>query len=120
MHIQYARLMAVSLAAMAAGILGCGKSRGGPGGAGVLGSAASELPSGAIPIASAPTPPTPATSAPPLVLGSGQSAPLSFAPIAKHADPSVVTVNTIVEETEPDIFGRARRRVAKGLGTGFV
>jgi serine protease Do len=32
----------------------------------------------------------------------------------------VVTINTVVEETEPDIFGRARRRVAKGLGTGFV
>jgi serine protease Do len=96
---------------------GCGNKKGGPKGAA---SGAAELPSGAIPVASAPAPTPPATTAAPLVAGSGQSAPLSFAPIAKHADPSVVTVNTVVEETEPDIFGRARRRVAKGLGTGFV
>jgi serine protease Do len=60
-----------------------------------------------------------ATAAPVLATG-GQNAPLSFAPIAKRADASVVTITTEVEETEPDIFGRARRRIAEGLGTGFV
>jgi serine protease Do len=62
-----------------------------------------------------------ATTAPPaLVLPSGQQAPLSFAPIAKRADPSVVTINTVGEDTETNIFGRTRRRETKGLGTGFV
>ncbi len=97
---------------------GKGKGSGGPGG----------LPSGAVPVASANPPPgTPLTSPPPspvpevkLAAGGPVGAPMSFAPIAKHADPSVVTINTVVEETEPDMFGRARRRVAKGLGTGFV
>ena len=105
--------VAVVLPALSA----CGKGKGGLGGG-----AAQELPSGAVPIASTPPPLVPAavTPAPQLVGGTGLSAPLSFAPIAKHADPSVVTINTIVEETEPDMFGRARRRVAKGLGTGFV
>jgi serine protease Do len=58
---------------------------------------------------------------PPLPAG-GQAAPVSFAPIAKHADPSVVTINTFGEELEPSPFfpGRARRRETKGLGTGFV
>jgi serine protease Do len=58
----------------------------------------------------------------PATLGGGQAAPLSFAPIAKHADPSVVTINTFGEEIEPSPFftGRSRRRETKGLGTGFV
>jgi serine protease Do len=48
-------------------------------------------------------------------------APLSFAPIAKHADPSVVTVLTRGEEYERTIFpGRLQRREIKGLGTGFI
>jgi serine protease Do len=111
------RLAAFVLGAAVALTCTACKGKGGPRG---VASGAAELPSGAIPVASAPTPPTPVSSAPPLVTGSGQSAPLSFAPIAKHADPSVVTVNTVVEESEPDIFGRTRRRVAKGLGTGFV
>ncbi|MGH7280087.1 MAG: S1C family serine protease [Polyangiaceae bacterium] len=47
--------------------------------------------------------------------------PLSFAPIAKMADASVVTILTIGEEAEPSgPFGRTRRRELKGLGTGFV
>ena len=50
-----------------------------------------------------------------------KTGPLSFAPIAKMADPSVVTIQTIGEETEPSgPFGRTRRRELKGLGTGFV
>jgi serine protease Do len=51
------------------------------------------------------------------------SGPLSFAPIAKHADPSVVTIRTTGAEVEasPTFFGRrALRRETKGLGTGFL
>jgi serine protease Do len=47
------------------------------------------------------------------------SAPISFAPIAKHADPSVVTVVTHGEKLEPTVFGRVRRET-KGLGSGFI
>ena len=92
----------------------CSKGTSGGGAGGAAG-----LPSGAVPVAL--TPPTVApVAAPPPPLVAGHEAPLSFAPIAKRADPSVVTVTTLVEETEPDVFGRARRRVSKGLGTGFI
>jgi serine protease Do len=105
-------LLAVALFALPA----C-KGKGGTGGA-------SPLPSGATPVASANGAATTIAPVPPpeikLTAGGPLGAPMSFAPIAKHADPSVVTINTIVEEVEPDAFGRARRRVAKGLGTGFV
>jgi serine protease Do len=57
----------------------------------------------------------------PAVLEGIKSGPLSFAPIAKAADPSVVTIQTISEEVEPSgFFGRGRRQQTKGLGTGFV
>jgi serine protease Do len=48
--------------------------------------------------------------------------PASFAPIARRADPSVVTINTVTDE-EPSAFlpGRRRlRRTVTGLGTGFL
>jgi serine protease Do len=75
------------------------------------------------PLATAPTPvPTAVSSAgaePPVRLPSG---PGSFAPIAKHADPSVVTIRTIGEDAEPaPLFGRrSGRHETKGLGTGFI
>jgi serine protease Do len=48
-------------------------------------------------------------------------APMSFAPIAKHADPGIVTVLTQETEYEPTMFpGHVRRHVAQGLGTGFI
>ena len=79
------------------------------------------LPPGATPVSSA-TPPVPAAvqetaPAPDVKMG-----PLSFAPIAKAADPSVVTIYTVGEEEERGGFfaRRGRGRVAKGLGTGFV
>jgi serine protease Do len=46
-------------------------------------------------------------------------APVSFAPIAKHADPSVVTVVTRGEKLEQTVFGRVRQET-KGLGSGFI
>jgi serine protease Do len=48
-------------------------------------------------------------------------APMSFAPIAKRADPSVVTVLTQGTEYEPSMFpGHVRRHSTHGLGTGFL
>ena len=50
------------------------------------------------------------------------AAPLSFAPIAKHADPSVVTIRTTGAEVEPTPFfsQHAVRHETKGLGSGFI
>ena len=46
---------------------------------------------------------------------------MSFAPIAKRADPSVVTIRTIGDEQEATpFFGNVRHRLTRGLGTGFV
>ena len=48
-------------------------------------------------------------------------APLSFAPIAKAADPSVVTIYTSGEEEEGGrLFGHRSGHSQKGLGTGFI
>ncbi len=83
----------------------------------------SELPPGAVAVTSAavlPAAPKPApTPAPPLDVKVG---PLSFAPVAKRADASVVTIYTVgEEETRGGPFGRrAKGRTAKGLGTGFI
>jgi len=62
---------------------------------------------------------TPATTPAP-VLSGVTMAPLSFAPIAKQADPSVVTINVVVDEVVEGWAGRKMRREGKGLGTGFV
>ena len=87
------------------------------------------LPPGATPVAGDTATPAAAPTAPASPKGaanglalSNQDAPLSFAPIAKLADPSVVTINTIGEEEEPSgiLSRRVRRRETKGLGTGFV
>jgi serine protease Do len=60
------------------------------------------------------------TVTPPPALSGVQLAPLSFAPIAKQADPSVVTVNVIVNDVVENWAGRKMRREGKGLGTGFI
>jgi serine protease Do len=46
----------------------------------------------------------------------------SFAPIARRADPSVVTILTAGSETEPSPFfpHRGARKETEGLGTGFI
>jgi serine protease Do len=47
--------------------------------------------------------------------------PVSFAPIAHGADPSVVTITTVGQDVEVSPFTHRRRRVEeRGLGTGFV
>ena len=61
---------------------------------------------------------TPTPAAPPEQL---HMAPLSFAPIAKRADPSVVTIYTSGEEEGRGPFTRRRgSHTQKGLGTGFI
>ena len=102
--------------AIVAGTLGCGSKKGTPGGEGP-----EALPSGAIPV------PIPSVGVVAPVKPSGasdlvKSGPLSFAPIAKQADPSVVTIATIGEDGESmrGFAVRGRRREIKGLGTGFV
>src|SRR6478736_4509246 len=106
MQLPRTRALAWALvAAVAAAGPACSKGKGGSGGE-TPSTSPSDLPSGAVPVASAP-PTTTATPAAPLVMAG--NAPVSFAPIAKKADPSVVTINTIVEELTPDIFGRTRR-----------
>src|ERR1700677_1393986 len=93
---------------------------------GDLSGGAADLPSGAVPVPSAASielkPPAAPPALPPVAGAGLPVAPLSFAPIAHRADPSVVTISTIetTEESSPLFFGRARRRETKGLGTGFV
>ncbi len=97
-----------------------------------------ELPPGAVPVASGAIVPVSApgnagipagtatltngTPAPlPAVAPDIKTGPLSFAPVAKSADPSVVTIYTLGEaEEERGLFGRRGTRQAKGLGTGFI
>ena len=113
----------VAIASLASGA--CGKGGAGGGDAGSTG-----LPSGATSVSDLKPAPTitpdkadksdksekPETPTPDIRTG-----PLSFSPIAKHADKSVVTINTLGEEVEASPFSRRRRsHVLKGLGTGFV
>jgi serine protease Do len=60
-------------------------------------------------------PPPPSTRPPPLVTSDGM--PVSFAPLARRADPAVATVKARVERETAS--GR-RRVVSEGLGTAFV
>jgi len=60
------------------------------------------------------------TTPPPPAMSGITLAPVSFAPIAKQADPSVVTVNVVVDEVVEGYGGRKMRREGKGLGTGFI
>jgi len=106
-------------------IVGCGRSK--------PADKDSPLPPGAVPVstaaASAATPTTPTlTNGTPAPLPGAQpevkTGPLSFAPVAKSADPSVVTIYTMGEEPDRNIFSRKRAagsgKTAKGLGTGFI
>ena len=99
------------LLCLAALVLGaCG--RGAPAGSGGAGSVA--LPPAAVPATGSlaqPQPTVPPT-VPAPALVDGQGMPVSFAPLAKRADPSVATVKAEVR--------RGRRKLAEGLGTAFV
>jgi serine protease Do len=79
------------------------------------------LPPGAVRIADEAS--APPSAAMPPAAGSVfvRAEPVSFAPIAHAADPSVVTINTVSEEWEISPFTHRRRpREMRGLGTGFV
>jgi len=81
------------------------------------------LPPGAVLVVSADPPPPPPLSPaptlprPPEALAPPTLVPLSFASLAKTADPGVVTIISRIEEQRP---GGRRRVVGEGLGTGFV
>ncbi len=76
---------------------------------------ATPVPSDAPPLATAPPPPAAGSV-------SVRLEPVSFAPIAQAADPSVVTITTVGEEMEVSPFTHRRRPTGEvhGLGTGFV
>jgi serine protease Do len=80
------------------------------------------IPPGATPVASDTAPPLPAPTPVPAGSVSVRLEPVSFAPIAQAADPSVVTITTVAEEMEVSPFTHRRRRSGEvnGLGTGFV
>ncbi len=81
-----------------------------------------ELPPNAVPVttASAGLPATTTTTTSASPSPDVKTGPLSFAPVAKKADPSVVTIYTVGEERGEGPFARKRARTAKGLGTGFI
>ena len=86
---------------------GCGRGPGSIADASPLGS----------PVSSATAYVPPVASAQPDV----QMRPLSFAPIAKAADPAVVLINTVGDKEETSsLSGRTHKRTLKGLGTGFI
>jgi serine protease Do len=80
------------------------------------------VPNGAVPVgpaaqAAAPGVPAPPPGVPAPAIVTGEGMPISFAPLAKRADPAVATVKARVERETPS--GR-RRVIAEGLGTAFV
>jgi serine protease Do len=92
---------------------------------GSLGGGAAEvaIPPGATAVSSAAATAAPAVPAlPPTHELAVRAEPVSFAPIAHGADPSVVTITTVgEEEVEVSPFTHRRRRgEVRGLGTGFV
>jgi serine protease Do len=78
------------------------------------------LPPGATPV-TAVAPPTAAACPSQTALVATAVQPLSFAPIARLADQSVVTITTVGVEEEISPFTHHRRHAqTEGLGTGFV
>jgi serine protease Do len=111
---RWPRASAVLVLVPLLGATGCGRSKA---------QKEDHLPPNAVPVASsaaaAATPtPTPTPAPQPEV----KTGPLSFAPVAKSADPSVVTIYTMGEEADRNLFARRRGggKTAKGLGTGFI
>jgi serine protease Do len=98
----------LGVAALAAALVGCGKGAGGSAPAG------SAIPAGAVAVTAAPQV---APSVPPPAIVTSEGMPVSFAPLARRADPAVATVKARVESETPS--GR-RRLIAEGLGTAFV
>ena len=104
----------LSAALLAASAFGCGN---GSSASSTTGTAGPGIPPGAVPLTSTTTPVAAApTIAAPAILN-GEGMPVSFAPLARKADPAVATVKSRVERATQS--GR-RRVVAEGLGTAFV
>ena len=102
----------LSAALLASSAFGCGK---GASASATTGSAGPGIPPGAVPIATTAVAVAPTSPAPAILNGEGM--PVSFAPLARRADPAVATVKSRVERATSS--GR-RRVVAEGLGTAFV
>lgn len=113
-----ARLGGLALIAVCAGVVGCATRSHASSGD----DAGPALPVGAVPLASdapvaAVAAPAPTNSAPLAV----RAEPVSFAPIAHAADPSVVTIYKVNEQVQISPFThRVWRRETRDLGTGFV
>ena len=109
-----AAAIVLSAALLAASASGCGK---GASANGTTGTSGPGIPPGAVPIASATPPIAAAPTVPAPAILNGEGMPVSFAPLARRADPAVATVKSRVERTTQS--GR-KRVVAEGLGTAFV
>ena len=113
-------ILLVACASCVCVFAGCG--RGSPASDVEKGSA--PIPAGAttatVPLAPV-TPPLAVPSTTPGVAPGMSFQPVSFAPIARLADPSVVLIATVGEEVEVSPFTHQRRAAqTRGLGTGFV
>jgi len=107
------RLVAVSTSLLL-GVSACGKSSGSSSSTASSSAPVVQVPPGSIPVPSEQTtPPPPAP--PPALLGTN-GYPVSFAPLAKRADPAVATVKARTVQQGSS----GRRRVQEGLGTAFV
>ena len=100
-------------------VSGCRRAQAGSGLDG--GASSTSAPVASIETATAPPAPTGAGTAAPAGSTLVVQGPLSFAPVARSANPSVVTISTT---GEPEVRGPFARggggRVSRGLGTGFV
>ncbi len=108
------KALLLSLVVLPVLVTGCGRSK-------AAKETAPALPPGATPVASAAPTLTNGTPAPLTGPAEVKTGPLSFAPVAKSADPSVVTIYALGEQEEQGFFAQKRgARKAQGLGTGFI
>ena len=99
-----AAALGLSAALLAASAFGCGK---GASASATTGSPGPGLPPGAVPIAATTAPVAVAPPIPAPAILNGEGMPVSFAPLARRADPAVATVKSRVERTTSS----GRRRV---------
>jgi serine protease Do len=110
--------LVVLLSLLALGAIACGKSGGSSPGSSTTASPLGAIPPGALLAPSAELLPSPVSASPPSspsppppAIVSGEGYPVSFAPLARRADPAVATIKARTQ---------TRRTIAEGLGTGFV
>lgn len=100
-----------ALACLLVSMGACGKSSGPSSTGAASASPATQIPPGSLPITS-----TASSPPPPAVVGTN-GFPLSFAPLARRADPAIATVRARVERQTRS--GR-KKAIGEGLGTAFV